>query len=83
MDDSDNIVSFTEAHDKRHGPDPEHVYRDGMGVKWFEFTCSFSVDGKEFGFHLWALDRADCERRLDALKQTAEVDGQLYAIVPA
>lgn len=51
---------------------------DGKPVKWFKFECSFRCDGKEYAFEIWALDQADAERRMSALRETATVDGQLF-----
>lgn len=67
-------------------PDAEHVcivVENGQPIKWFEFTCTFSDGETEYSFRLWARDFADAERRLNELRATARVDGQLYAIEPA
>jgi len=76
-------ISFVDAHERKHGPDPAHVYRDAKGDKWFEFTCDFKDGDETFAFSIWARDMADAERRLALLCQTAVVQGQIYAIVPA
>jgi hypothetical protein len=82
MSNEPKVISFKDAHDKKHGPDAAHVYVDGMGVKWFEFTCSYKDGDKEFGFTLWATDFADAERRMVCLRETGRIDGQLHTTVP-
>lgn len=79
-----DITDLNGERDKRHGPDQEHVaviVKDGRAEKWFEFTCAFACDGAEYSFTIWALDFADADRRLDALKASAKVDGQLYRTI--
>lgn len=74
------VIDFKASHDRKHGPDPAHVFVDARGVKWFEFTCSYrDAGGEEFSFSIWAADDADAERRLQQLRQSAKVDGQIHA----
>jgi len=80
---ADNPLDFQSAHDRKHGPDAEFVYRDERGCSWFKFTCSYRDGEDEFCFEIWALNVADAERRLRAICQTAKVDGQLFHEVPA
>lgn len=63
-------------------PDAENVFIDGDGVSWFKFTCTY-VDnrGAEMGFTIWALDHSDADIRINTIKQSAKVDGQLYATI--
>lgn len=78
-----DIIDFRDEHDKRHGPDPEHVVCDEHGVKWFEFACSYvDYEGCHVGFRILAKDQTDADRRIEALRKSARVDGQVYATVP-
>lgn len=76
-----DVLSFTEALERRDGPDVEHVWRDGSGVKWFRFAFSYDFEGREFVVEVWARDRGDADARLEALRATGRVDGQVYATV--
>jgi hypothetical protein len=79
--DDPKVVDFAAAHDRKHGPEQQHVYRDDLGVKWFEFTCEFKYGESSFGFSIWALDAADAQRRMECLRATATVCGQVYATI--
>lgn len=76
-----NIIDIHERINAKNGPDPEHVRigadGDGRPQKWFEFSVSFFIDGGEFPFEIWALDKADAERRVDAIRQNAVLVGQV------
>jgi hypothetical protein len=78
-----SVASFADAHDRKHGPDPAHVWRDEQGVKWLEFCCEFRDGDKTYGFSIWATDFADAERRMALLRASAVVAGQLYTTVPS
>jgi hypothetical protein len=72
--------------DKSNGPDADQtciIVKDGKPQKWFKFSVAFNIDDAEFTFHIWALDFADADRRVAAIKSTAKVSGQIMAEVPA
>lgn len=79
-----DVIDFSAEHDKRHGPDPEHVYLDPMtGKKWFKFMLDYKDGDKDFGLHIWATDLGDAERRLGLIRETGRIEGQLYGTIPA
>ena len=68
--------------ERRNGPDADQVcviVKDGKPEKWFKFDISFGIDGTRFSFHIWALDWADAQRRVQAIKSTATLDGQIMS----
>jgi hypothetical protein len=77
---SDNILPFRPRVDE---PDGTCRLRDERGTEWFKFGVDFTVDGVEFGFFIWALDRDDAERRVAAIRETAWVIGQVFSEIPA
>lgn len=72
------ITSFTEAYEKRHGPNPEHIWNGPDGQKWLRYLCEFEHDGEQYGFEIWATDNEDAERRLSSLRSGAVLMGQVY-----
>lgn len=50
---------------------------------WPTFECSYTMDGKLWGFHIYAKDWEDAHRRLAAIAMTGKVDGVHYATIPA
>ena len=61
------------------GPDPDCVTRDDYGRTWSRFAIDWTCDGRNYSTHIWAMDAADAERRLLALRNSAVVVGQVYA----
>jgi hypothetical protein len=59
------------------GPDAEHVTRDDLGRTWLRFAVDWTCDGRNYSTHLWATDAADAERRLQALRGSAVIVGQV------
>ena len=55
---------------------------DGKPVKWFTYSVTFMDGEKEYSFHIWATDFADAERRVQCLRESAKLGGQLYAAIP-
>lgn len=78
-----STIDLAAERDRRHGPDPEHVYRDGMGAKWIEYLVEYEDGATVFSFTIWAIDAADAERRLGLIRAGSMVCGQVYTIVPA
>ena len=78
-----NVVFLPPKPEPQPGPDCVCVIpTDGKPVKWFKFYCSFQCEDGEFAFSIWALNQADAERRMEQLRKTAKVEGQIYTSVP-
>jgi hypothetical protein len=60
--------------DRADRPEPEHVAGD-----FFRFAIDWQCDGRTYTTHIWARDAADAERRLQALRSSAVVVGQIKA----
>lgn len=73
-----SILSFTDAHDKRHGPDPEHIWNGPDGERWLRYLCEFEHDGEQYSFEIWAKDNEDAERRVASLRASSVLMGQVY-----
>lgn len=60
--------------DRADRPEPEHIAGD-----FFRFAIDWRCDERTYTTHIWARDAADAERRLQALRRTAVVVGQIKA----
>lgn len=79
-----SVIDFQSEHEKRHGPDAEHVYIDpATGKKWFKFAVDYKDGGREFSFHIWAYDIEDAKRRLQLIRDNATICGQLFHTIEA
>lgn len=53
------------------------------GVKWLPFSVEFDTQEGEFSFTLYALDWAHALMRLEELKATARIVGEIQGEVKA
>lgn len=71
----DNVINISDYRSK--DDDLVSIY-DEHGNKCYVFLCSFKDDqGNKVGFDIIAKDMQDAESKLEALKKTAIIDGQL------
>jgi hypothetical protein len=64
-------------------PDPDCILKDGFGREMFKFALSYDLDGKEFGLNVWAYSTDDAKERVEAMRASLRLDGQVFAMVPA
>ena len=62
-------------------PDPDCVTRDEAGRPLFRYCCDYRLFGRGFTFTLWAYDFDDAEARLDAIRQSGHIAGQVLSEV--
>ena len=82
---TDNVINIQDKIDQMNGPDPEHVViiaENGCPVKWFEYSYSFMDGEKEYSFNVWARDYDDALRRVDLIKRTVKLNGQVLQRIP-
>lgn len=61
---------------------PLHVVHDGM--LWRQYTVSyFLLTGSQFTFSVWATSTVDAQLRVEAIRETATLDGELVSVVDA
>lgn len=61
------------------GPTPDQVHVDDAGTGWARYVIEYTDDnGRQFTMHLWAQDSADAVQRLDAVRRSGRVLGQVY-----
>lgn len=78
----DNILVFRPKRAEMPSPSSSHRFLDENGVEWFKFMLQYSFGESMWVFEIWAQDLADAEMRLNAIRETATVDGQIYETVP-
>ncbi|WP_127144093.1 hypothetical protein [Pelagibacterium montanilacus] len=79
---SSDPIDLDRERNRRASPDPEHVRYDDFGRPLYEFTCSYSRDGKRWGTTVWAYSMADAESRARAMRSNLTVEGQLFSTIP-
>jgi hypothetical protein len=76
---SSGEISLAMHRAETRGPDADCIHRDDLGHTWLRFAIDWQCDGRTYTTHLWARDAADAERRLQALRGSAVVVGQIKA----
>jgi hypothetical protein len=74
-----NIINLDQFRRDQDSPDPDCVTEDQEGNPMYAFLLDFEHDGGNFGMRIWAYDYADAERRVESIKQSLAVRGQLFA----
>lgn len=59
-------------------PSSKFVTRDRNGDVMFAYTVSYEFEGRDYSFTIWAHDQDDAENRLNHIRRTGNVDGQVY-----
>lgn len=80
-----NVTPFTPRPKVETQPDADQVaivVKDGKPERWFKFVVDYKDGDATFCFDIWALDAADAERRVAAIRATAEMKGMVYSAMP-
>lgn len=77
-----DIIDLAAERARRDGPDAGCVAIGPEGDRYLLFVVDFGFEGRAFSVELWARDWAEAERRVVALRATAELAGQVVAREP-
>ena len=72
-------IAYLTHQAETRGPDADCTTRDDAGRTWSRFAVDWTCDGRSYSTHIWAVDAADAERRLLALRNSAVVVGRVLA----
>ena len=78
---SEDIIDLSAERNRRAAPDPEHVKRDDFGREMYQFLLSYDFDGGQWGTRLWAYSLDDAQAKVEAMRGSLRVDGQLFSEV--
>lgn len=80
----ENVIDFAAAKEAREEkPDAEHVRWCAEEQRnYYRFFFDYKFEGSSWSFDVWAVDRAQAEARVEAIKQTLVYGGQTYSIIP-
>lgn len=69
---------MTAERNKRAAPDAEHVRRDDFGRPLYRYLLTYSMDGSEWGADVWAYTMEDAEARVQAMRTSLKLEGQVF-----
>lgn len=79
-----DLIDLAAERNKRDAPDPQFVRTDDCGRPMYCYSVRYAMDGKQWGgVKIWAYDFDEALRRMEAIRATGKIDGQLMAEVPA
>lgn len=74
-----NIVDLDKFRRDLEQPDPDCVTEDLEGNPMYAFALEFNHDNGTYAMRIWAYDFADAERRVQSIKNSLAVRGQIFA----
>jgi hypothetical protein len=77
------IVDLNAEREKRDRPDPQFVKKDDFGREMYLFALEYEMDGKTWGIEVWAYAASDAEFRVEAMRESLVLRGQIMGTEPA
>lgn len=79
-----DVIDINAERDKREAPDAEFRKHDDFGREMFTFLLNYEMgDGSRWSVELWAYSAEDAQNRVDAMRGSLTVCGQVYTVVEA
>ncbi len=78
-----DIIDLNAERNKREQPDPDCVKRDQYGRDMFLFGLEYKMGEDAWTTHLWAYSWDDAEARVQAMRESLTIYGQIAAVIPA
>ena len=75
---SDKIVDLGQERGKRDRPDPEYIRKDDFGRPMYVFLLEYEMDGSRWETRVWAYSFGDAMARVDAMRRSLFLLGQLH-----
>lgn len=77
-----DIVDLSLERAKREEPDDNCVMKDDFGRPLYRFALEYSYDNSRWAAEVWAYSFEDAAARVEGMKSSLEVVGQIFAEVP-
>lgn len=74
-------IDLTAERNRRTGPDAEHVRKDDFGRPMYHFALSYDMADGQWCAGIWAYSMEDAQARVDAMRASLRLDGQVMKIV--
>lgn len=78
-----DVVDLGAERNRREAPDVEHVRHDDFGRTLFCYLLSYDFADSQWSAQVWAYSMDDAEKRVEAMRESLRLDGQLYSMIPA
>jgi hypothetical protein len=77
-----DVINLTAKRNERENPDPEFVRKDDFGRPMYCYALDYAMDDASWGAQIWAYSMEDAERRVEAMRSSLSLLGQMYCVVP-
>lgn len=78
-----DIVDLNRERAKREEPDADCVRKDDFGRPLYLYALEYKFDGHRWAAEIWAYSMEEAEARVQAMRQSLELSGQTFAVIPA
>ena len=75
-----NVIEFGPKPDV---PDAEFVRKDDYGREMFCFALSYNFEGGTWSAEVWAYSMEEAQQRVNSMRESLTLLGQLFGSVPA
>ncbi len=80
---SARIISFDDAKRPDASPSPDLISFDENGRELRTYALSYEFEGSHWSTTIMAYSFDDAERRVQAMRQSLDLRGELHAVIPA
>ncbi len=77
------IYDLSKVRGERDKPNAKYIKHDDFGREMHCYLIDYVFDGGEWSAELWAYSVEDAKARVDAMRESLILKGQLMDIVPA
>ena len=78
-----DIIDLNAKRNEREQPDAEHMRRDDFGRPLYEYALHYRFAEGRWGATIWAYSMEDAAARVAAMRESLELDGQIFTSLPA
>ncbi|MDX3924973.1 MAG: hypothetical protein QHC90_04080 [Shinella sp.] len=78
-----NVVDLSRARSDQDRPDADLIRYDDRGREMRTYVLDYEMDGSTWGATILAYSMEDAQKRVDAMRKSLSLRGELHAVIPA
>ena len=78
-----DVIDLAERRNAADRPDADCTLKDDFGRDMFVFALSYKLGSSTYGIQLVAYDVDDAAAKVAAMRESLELQGQIYSMIPA
>lgn len=77
------IIDLNERRNAADKPDAEFIRKDDFGRPLYCYLLGYEFERGQWRAEIWAYSMEDAQARVDAMRESLFLRGQMHTIVPA